>query len=251
MAKQLSKKKIPVDERLIFALDSPNHLTAKRLVAHLRDEVYVYRVGAELCLTDGYLELVDWLRRQGKRVFCDLKFFDIPESIGRAVHQLAQRGVEFATVHGNNAVLDAAAQEKGKLKLLAVTAPTCLDRAEAESPDATRSLEDLALARARSALKLGFDGIFSAGLEAEKIYPELEDRLLVVYPDLALVGEPLGQKEKRPMSLERAFSNGADYVVLGRRIKNAQDPRVAAEDIQNDIEELFQKQRRTFKAHIT
>jgi len=251
MLKNLSSKKIPVDERLIFALDSHNHSTAKRLVAHLKDEVFVYRIGAELCMSGGCLELVEWLRRQGKLVFCDLKFFDTPETVARAVHQLAKHGVDFASVQGNDALLDAAAQEKGKLKLLAVTAPTSLDRAVANSPDATLSLGDLTLARAKSALQLGFDGVFSSGLEAEGLRDDLGDRLLIVYPDLALIDQRPGDKQQRAMPIEQAFQSGADYVVLGRQIKNAQDPRVAAEEIQERIEELFQKQRRTFKAHIT
>src|SRR5256714_11181311 len=119
---------IPRAERLIVALDVATPNEAKALVERLGDAARFYKVGLELFMAGGYFELIEWLAKRGCRVFVDLKFFDVPETVRRAVANLRNRGITFATVHGNQVMMQAAAAEKGEVKILAVTALTSLDR---------------------------------------------------------------------------------------------------------------------------
>jgi orotidine-5'-phosphate decarboxylase len=151
MNSRLSQKDIPRNQRLILALDVPDRASAEALVGQLGETVQFYKVGLELFMAGGYFELIQWLRGEGKRVFCDLKFFDVPETVARAVRQLRNRGVDFATVHGND----------------------------------------------------------------------------------------LADDQKRVVDVAEAFRNGADYIVVGRPIRDAADPRAAAAAIQATIAQLF------------
>jgi orotidine-5'-phosphate decarboxylase len=235
----LSTKPIPVAERLILALDVPSHDAAKALVQELGEAVRFYKLGLELFMSGGYFELVDWLLGQGKRVFCDLKFFDVPETVGRAVRQLKDRGVDFATVHGNDTMLEAAAREKNGLKILAVTVLTSLDRSDLESLGFQCDVEELVLARARKALKLGCDGVISSGLEAARLRADLGEQFLIVSPGIRPVDNRPEDDQKRVVTVEQAFRNGADHIVIGRPILNAPDRRAAALAVQARIAALF------------
>src|SRR5882672_11210224 len=124
----MTKQTIPRAERLIAALDVAGVEEAKTLVQRLGDSVSFYKVGLELFMADGFFGLIDWLTKKGNRVFVDLKFFDIPETVAAAVRGLRNRGVTFATVHGNQAMLEAAGEAKGEVKILAVTVLTSLDQ---------------------------------------------------------------------------------------------------------------------------
>ena len=124
-------KKIDNRERLIFAMDVPDCNQAKQLVETLDDSIVFFKLGLELMMTDGYFDLMDWMLKRNKKIFADLKFFDIPATVGAAVNRLQNRGASFVTVHGNQAIMEAAAKNKGKhLKVLAVTALTSLDRGD-------------------------------------------------------------------------------------------------------------------------
>jgi len=222
-----------------MALDVPDRAAAEKLVEQLGESVQFYKIGLELFMSGGYFELIEWLRSKGKRVFCDLKFFDVPETVARAVRQLKDRGVDFATVHGNDTMLEAAAKEKNGLKILAVTVLTSLDRSDLEALGFECEVEELVLARARKALRLGCDGVISSGLEAERLRADLGDQFLIVSPGIRPVDNRLEDDQKRIVTVEQAFRNGADYVVIGRPIRNAPDPREAAEEIQRQIAEIF------------
>ena len=235
----LSAKKLPVRERLIFALDLPGADEARKLVDELGDSIIFYKLGLELFMAGGYFELVDWMIARGKKVFVDLKFFDVPETVKSAVRQLAKRNVSFATVHGNDAILKAAASEKGDLKILAVTVLTSLDRSDLNALGFQCDVEELVLSRAKRALELGCDGVISSGLEAAKLRADLGDKFLVVTPGIRPVDNDVIDDQKRIVTVEVAFQNGADYIVVGRPIKNAPHRRAAAEDIQNRIAALF------------
>lgn len=239
MADKLSQKNIPVGERLIVALDVPDADRAKDLVKLLGGAVAFYKIGLELFMSGSYFELIEWLRGQNKRVFCDLKFFDVPETVGRAVRQLKDRGVDFATVHGNDPMLEAAAREKNGLKILAVTVLTSLDRHDLEDLGFHCDPEQLVLSRARRALKLGCDGVISSGLEAPALRAELGDQFLIVVPGIRPVENRAEDDQKRIVSVTQAFRNGADYIVVGRPIRNAPDTRKAAEAVQAEIAALF------------
>lgn len=236
----LSAKKLPVRERLIFALDLPGADEARKLVDELGDSVIFYKLGLELFMAGGYFELVDWMIARGKKVFVDLKFFDVPETVRSAVRQLKKRNVSFATVHGNDAILKAAASEKGDLKILAVTVLTSLDRADLNALGFQCDVAELVLSRAKRALELGCDGVISSGLEAAQLRADLGENFLVVTPGIRPVDNDVIDDQKRIVSVETAFQSGADYIVVGRPIKNAPDRRAAAEDIQRRISALFQ-----------
>jgi orotidine-5'-phosphate decarboxylase len=232
-------KAIPARERLILALDVPGPSEARALVDQLGESVLFYKVGLELFTAGGYYELIEWLQGRGKKVFADLKFFDVPETVRSAVRQLRGRGISFTTVHGNDAILEAAAQEKGDLKVLAVTVLTSLDRGDLTDLGFSCDVEALVLSRARRALELGCDGVISSGLEAPRLREHLGDRFLVVTPGIRPVENRPSDDQKRTVDVVQAFRNGADYIVVGRPIRNAEDPRAAAEKVQEQISSVF------------
>lgn len=234
----MSGKSIPARERLILALDVPTIDAAKTLVESLGDACCFYKVGLELLMTGQYFELVDWLVRRGNSVFTDLKLFDVPNTVGSAVRQLVGRGITFVTVHGNDGMIEAACRAKGDLKILAVTVLTSLDEGDIRDLGFQTDVSSLVLSRARRALEIGCDGVISSGREAAAIRAELGDRLLVVTPGIRPVAN-VTDDQKRTVSVEEAFRLGADYIVVGRPIHGAPDPREAAERIQATIRSLF------------
>ena len=235
----LSAKPIPPAERLIFALDVADPAAARRLVEELGETVRFYKVGLELFLSGEGFEMIDWLAGRGNQVFADLKLFDIPETVAAAVRQLRSRPVAFTTVHGNDGILAAACREKGDLKILAVTVLTSLDRGDLDDLGFRVDVADLVLSRARRALALGCDGVISSGLEARPLRESLGERLLIVTPGIRPVENRPAEDQKRVATVESAFRDGADYIVVGRPIRNAPDPRAAAAGIQSTIADLF------------
>ena len=186
-----------------------------------------------------YFPLIEWLQARGKRVFADLKFFDVPETVARAVHRLSEWGVDFATVHGNDAILRAAVREKGDVGLLAVTVLTSLDRGDLDDLGFRCDTGELVLSRARRALALGCDGVISSGLEVPALREELGDGLVVISPGIRPVDNRPEDDQKRVVTVEQAFHNGADYIVVGRPIRDAADPAAASASIQAAIAGLF------------
>jgi orotidine-5'-phosphate decarboxylase len=232
-----SPKTIPVRERLIFALDVASTEKARALVEQLGDSVAFYKLGLEFLMTGGYFEFLRWLHERGKKVFADLKFFDVPNTVGSAVRALAKFPAYFVTVHGNDEILKAATAEKGDLKILAVTALTSLDNGDLRSLGFAVDVPELVLSRARRALELGCDGVVSSGLEAERVKREFGEKLLIVVPGIRPVANL--DDQKRTVDVEDAFRLGADYIVVGRPIRAASNPAEAAEAIQRRIAALF------------
>ena len=226
-------------DRLIFALDVPDVAAARRLAEELGDSVSFYKVGLELAMSGGYFELVDWLIERDKKVFLDVKLFDVPATVGAAVRNLAARGATFATVHGNQSIMEAAAENKGELKVLAVTVLTSLDRGDLDDLGFDCDVEELVLSRARRAFEAGCDGVISSGLEVPRLREHVDNRLLVVTPGIRPVDNRPADDQKRVVSVEQAFANGADHIVVGRPIRDAESPRAAAEAIQTTIAGLF------------
>ncbi len=235
----VTSKSIPARERLIFALDVADPAEARRLTESLGDAVQFYKLGLELCMSGGYFELLDWMVARGKKVFVDLKFFDVPATVGSAVRQLRNRGVTLTTVHGNQAIMEAAAANKGDVKILAVTVLTSLDRGDLDDLGFACDVEQLVLSRARRALEAGCDGVVSSGLEAPKLREFIDHRLLVVTPGIRPVENRPADDQKRTVDVAQAFANGADYIVVGRPIRDAADPRAAAEAMQRTIAGVF------------
>lgn len=236
----LSVKSIPPADRLIFALDLPTVEQALEWVDLLGDSVRFYKLGFQLFMADGYWKLVEQLKGRGKKIFVDLKFFDVPETVKNAVANLSLRGVDCCTVHGTQAILAGAVASKGNMKILAVTVLTSLDRGDLEDLGFACNVEDLVLSRARRALQIGCDGVISSGMEAARLRSELGERLLIVTPGIRPVDNRVEDDQKRTMTLEQAFLSGADQVVVGRPIRQAEDPRQKAMEMQEQIRALFE-----------
>jgi orotidine-5'-phosphate decarboxylase len=234
----LSNKAIDSKERLIFALDFESNDTAKEMVDKLGDAITFYKLGLELFMAGGYIEMVNWLAAREKKVFVDLKFFDVPQTVGSAVRQLKDKGATFATVHGNDEILRYAVKEKGDLKILAVTVLTSLDKKDLGDLGFKCDVEELVLSRARRALDLGCDGVISSGLEAQALRNHLGENFLIVSPGIRPL-DNTQDDQKRTVDVEEAFFNGADYIVVGRPIKLADDPQRAACDMQDRISKVF------------
>lgn len=231
-------KHIPLNERIIFALDVDSHESAVRWIDHLESHIRFYKVGLQLFLAD-WFHTVDEITRRGHKVMVDLKFFDIPETVRLAVRQLKHRGVTFATVHGNNPILEAAAGEKDGLKILAVTVLTSFGVEDMkEMFGAPVDIKKLVLSRARRALQLNCDGVVSSGLEAKELRRDLGQNFLVVTPGIrpGVNREEPMDDQKRIVTAGEAIANGADHVVVGRPISNAADPIAVVEMMQSEIE---------------
>jgi orotidine-5'-phosphate decarboxylase len=246
------RRAIPPRERLIVALDFAAPDDARRLVRTLGDAVAFYKVGLELFCADGALPLVRELLEAGHKVFLDLKLLDIPATVAAAVRNVRAHGAHFVTVHASRRVLEAACAEKGATGVLAVTVLTSFDAADLRDlgyPPAVTA-EELVLQRARTALATGCDGVVASPLEARRIRAEVGDRLAIVTPGIRPKGGhggeaghggegPGGDDQRRVATPRAAFEAGADYVVIGRPIRQAPDPRGAALAVQATIAELF------------
>jgi orotidine-5'-phosphate decarboxylase len=232
------KTEIPARERLIFALDVPDIDRARMLISQLGDSVIFYKLGLEFFLSGNYFELAAELRDQGKKIFADLKLFDIPATVASAVRQLARHQVDFCTVHGNDSMLKAAADAKGNSKILAVTALTSLDQGDLDDLGFKCDAATLVLSRARRALELGCDGVVSSGLEVTALRQSVDHALITVCPGIRPVfndEQTAVNDQQRVMTPADAITSGADYLVIGRPIRDAGDPRAAAEAIQQQI----------------
>jgi orotidine-5'-phosphate decarboxylase len=223
-------------ERLIFALDVPGPDEALALADRLGDSVSFYKLGLELFMSGSarFSELARILADRGNKVMVDLKFFDVPETVGRAVARLRDFSATFATVHGNDSMLEAAVREANGVKILAVTALTSLDQHDLEALGFKCNVRQLVLSRAKRALELGCDGVVSSGLEAPWLRREHGAGYLIVTPGIRPVTNRQDD-QKRTVDIATAFRNGADYVVVGRPIRDARDPRAAALECQRLI----------------
>ena len=230
-------KNIQTNERLIVALDVPTIAEAKALVETLGDTVVFYKIGLELFMSGQYFELLEWLNQQHKKIFVDLKFFDVPATVGRAVAQLNGKGVTFATVHGNDSIMRAAAENKGDVQILAVTVLTSLDRGDLDDLGFACDVQNLVLSRAKRAIEIGCDGVVASGHEAQAMRDRLGDSFMVITPGIRPVDND--DDQKRVVTAAQAFRNGADYIVVGRPIRDAADPKQAAQQLQADIAAEF------------
>lgn len=236
----MNRKNIPLEERIILALDVPEPGTAKEWVRKTEDKIRFYKVGLQLFLA-GWFDIVDWIIDRGHKVMVDLKFFDIPETVKLAMMQLQDRGVTFATVHGNDPIIRASLAAKSEkdtaLKILAVTVLTSFGEEDMRAMGMTGSIEELVYFRARRALELGCDGVVSSGLEAARLRQGLGDKLLIVTPGIRPGAniEEGGDDQTRVMTARQAIANGADYVVVGRPITKAATPLAVIAVLQDEI----------------
>jgi orotidine-5'-phosphate decarboxylase len=223
-------------ERLIFALDAPGREQALAWVDRLGDAVDFYKIGMELLASGDYFTVLDELARRDKRIFVDLKFFDIPATVAGVIRGLSRWPVTFCTIHGWHAGMMQAAAEarEGELRLLAVTVLTSMDRNDLEQLGIAGETADIVVERAWAAKNAGIDGVIASGQEAGLIRAACGAGFSIVCPGIR-PGGPVGDDQKRTVGVAEAFARGADAIVVGRPISQAADPRAAAEAIQLQI----------------
>ena len=235
----MSRAPLPLraDERLIFALDVPGKAQASEWVDRLGDAVSFYKIGMELLASGEYFDVLDELAKRDKRVFVDLKFFDIPATIAGVVRRLSQWPVSYCTIHGwHPAMMQAAAEANAgaDMRLLAVTVLTSMDGNDLKSMGISGEPEAIVVERALAAQAAGIDGVIASGLEAAPIRRATGAGFSIVCPGIR-PGGPAGDDQKRSVGVAQAFADGADAIVVGRPIRLAADPRAAALAIQAEI----------------
>jgi orotidine-5'-phosphate decarboxylase len=220
---------------IIIALDVESAGEARALIARLGDSVSFYKVGMELYAAAG-MEFVRELVGQGQQVFLDMKFYDIGETVKRAVAQVARSGVRFLTVHGSGAVMRAAVEGRGdsQLKLLAVTVLTSFDEGDLADLGYLCPVRDLVALRVRKAIEAGIDGIVCSPLEVAEVRRMAGPGAILVTPGVRSAGAGKGD-QKRVATPAEALRNGANYLVIGRQVTRAQDPRAEVLRICDEI----------------
>ena len=233
----MKHKEIPLNERIIFALDVNSKDEAKKWVKRLESHIKFFKVGLQLFIA-GWFPVINMITDRGHKVMCDLKIFDVPETVKLAFRQLRNRGVTFATVHGNDPILRAAVAEKNGIIVLSVTVLTSFGEEDMIELGLTGTIEDLVFNRAKRALELGCDGVISSGLEVPRLRENLGDSFLIVTPGIR-PGKNIEIPEddqRRIVTAQEAIINGADHVVVGRPISTAKDPIAVIESMQNEIQ---------------
>ena len=231
-------------ERLIFALDAPGRDQALAWVDRLGDAVEFYKIGMELLASGDYFTVLDELARRDKRIFVDLKFFDIPATVAGVIRGLSRWPVTFCTIHGWHAgMMQAAAEARdgapgSTLRLLAVTVLTSMDGNDLKQLGISGETADIVVERAWAAKTAGIDGVIASGQEAGLIRAACGSDFSIVCPGIR-PGGPVGDDQKRTVGVAEAFARGADAIVVGRPISQAADPRAAAEAIQVEITSSF------------
>jgi orotidine-5'-phosphate decarboxylase len=222
-------------DRLIVALDLPDVTAAQAMVARLGDSVSFYKIGYQLAYAGG-LSLVRPFTEAGKKVFVDLKLHDIGNTVARGVESIATLGATFLTVHAYPQTMKAAVEARAGsgLKILAVTVLTSYDDADLAAAGYRLGVSDLVEARARQALALGIDGLVSSPEEAASLRKIVGDQMKLVTPGIRPAGAATGD-QKRIMTPGRAIAAGADYLVVGRPVMEAADPKAAADSIVAEI----------------
>jgi len=232
---------LPARERLIVALDLPSVAAAEATVTRLGDAVWFYKVGYQLAFAGG-LPFAAGLTAAGKQVFLDLKLHDIGNTVQKGVESVAQMGATFLTVHAYPQTMKAAVagRQGSKLRILAVTVLTSYDDADLASAGYDMSVPELAAARANQARDTGVDGLVCSPEEAADLRGIVGPGMVLVTPGIRPAGSSSGD-QKRIMTPSKAIAAGADYLVVGRPILEARDPKAAAEAIVAEIEQAQAK----------
>jgi orotidine-5'-phosphate decarboxylase len=228
-------------ERLIVALDAPSVKAAEAMAARLGDSVWFYKIGYQLAFAGG-LSLAAELIAAGKQVFLDLKLHDIGNTVTKGVESIAQLGATFVTVHAYPQTMKAAVEGKrgSTLRILAVTVLTSYDDADLAAAGYEMNVNELAAARAAQARDIGVDGLVCSAEEAATLRSIAGARMVLVTPGIRPAGSAAGD-QKRIMTPARAIEAGADFLVVGRPVLEAGDPKAAADAIVAEIEKANQR----------
>jgi orotidine-5'-phosphate decarboxylase len=224
-------------ERLIVALDVPSVAAGEAMVGRLGDAVRFYKIGYQLAFAGG-LPFAAGLIASGKRVFLDLKLHDIGNTVAKGVESVAQLGATFLTVHAYPQTMKAAVEGKrgSKLRILAVTVLTSYDDADLAAAGYEMSVKELAVARAAQARDIGVDGLVCSAEEATSLRDIAGPGMVLVTPGIRPAGSATGD-QKRIMTPARAIEAGADYLVVGRPVLEAREPKAVADAIVAEIEQ--------------
>ncbi len=236
----MKRNKIGMDERIIVALDVENGERARRLVRELEGETRFFKVGLQLFLAEGF-PMVDWIAGRGHRIMLDLKFYDIPKTVELACRQLNRRNITFATVHGNNNILDAAVLGAKDYSVLAVTVLTSLGNEELKEVRSPLSMGRLVEMRAAQAKKAGCRGVVCSPLEARAVRKLVGNRMFIVTPGIRPSGllAGLSDDQKRTETPYAAIKAGADFLVIGRPITTSKNPAESARKIKEEIQKAL------------
>lgn len=232
----MQRRHVELRDRIIVALDFERPELAREMVLRCESKIGFYKVGLELFMAD-WFHTVDWLIARGHRVMLDLKFFDIPETVKRAVHRVNDRGVSLFTVHGDRTIIEAAVAARGDMKVLAVTVLTSFSDDDLRDYGFAGTTAELVRRRADMAIALGCDGIVSSGREAEMVRQRHGGTPLIVTPGIRMLSptETAVDDQKRVMTPARAIAAGADHLVVGRPITRAPDPLAVISGMQDDL----------------
>lgn len=225
---------IPTRDRLIVALDVPTYSQAMDLIDRLGDQVNFYKVGLELFSSGTGVRLIEALVKRGNKVFADFKFFDVPATVSRSVQNLNGLGITFLTVHGDRQIMEAAVQATDDISILAVTVLTSMDENSLTDMGVGMKLADLVRIRAQNAQSSGCGGVIASAQEAAFIRQQSGADFQIVTPGIRSAGIA-EHDQKRTMAVKSAINSGADYLVVGRPIRDAMDPSLAAVQFQNEI----------------
>jgi len=236
----MASKMISPKDRLIVGLDVPTIEDAQAMVDTLGDTVNFYKIGMQLVFAGG-LKLAQKLVDRNKQVFLDMKLLDIPNTVSKAIENIAGLGVTFTTVHAYDHVMMAAVEARGfsNLQILGVTVLTNMDDSDLERMGIGMTAGELVLTRAKTALKRGMDGVIASAHEAAAIHAVVGNRLKIVTPGIRMAGTA-AQDQKRVMTPALAISSGSDYLVVARPVIQAGDPQRAAALIIEEIEAAAQ-----------
>jgi len=228
------------NDRLIVALDVADFESAKKLVEEISDEVVFYKIGLEMMMSGSYFQVIEWLKNKNKKIFADLKLYDISETVGRAVANLAQYEIDLLTIHtASSGIMKQAVANKGKMKILGVTVLTNLDQNDLSEMgfDPKISLEDLVVKKAKLAIESGLDGVVASALEAKNLREKLGSNFSIVTPGIRLETIP-SDDQKRVTDVKTALQNGSSQLVVGRPITRDANPRIAAQRFNRLIGEV-------------
>ena len=239
---------IPLNERIIFALDVESRQNAEDLIARFSGQINFFKVGLQLFLAAGW-PVVDSIVARGCKVMLDLKLYDIPETVRLAVQQFADRGITFATVHAVKPVMEAAVAADAGVGILAVTVLTSSGTArEAGSALPVERVEDLVLARAKEAAQLGCAGAVCSAKETPLLKTALSAQFQLVTPGIRPLGAA-AHDQQRICTPKKAIANGADYLVIGRPIRDAADPETVIGAMQEEIQAGLDEKKRMLIRH--
>ncbi len=223
-------------DNIIIALDFPDFDSARQMVNILGDQAGFYKIGLEMMASGDYFKMIDFLKNNDKKVFADLKLYDIGKTMSRTIKNLAQYDIDFLTIHAaSREIMEQAAQAKENIKLLAVTVLTCLDQDDLSQMgfDQGKNLQQHVISRAKLAIESNIDGVVASAQEAQALRSQIGQGFDIVTPGIRLAASD--DDQKRVVTPKDALAAGASHLVIGRPVARSQDPSQSLSQIISSI----------------